>query len=314
LLAALGAALWTSPAQALPTDRLSLVWVNADASCIDAPTLAATVERTLGRAAFHGDAPAVATIVGSARSAESGGHSAHISLLAIDGTTLSERSLTTEGDCQRLDESIAVVVALMVDSLEERARALFVPATPPRPPRVLETVSAPAVAVGLGAGVSGGLLPTPTPLIVLRAEIAPSAFMPIALGARVHTASDALVGGAGGEFHASSGELSLCPTATKSRLRLGVCVGAGAGAVHGSPVGLLGGRSSDLPMIFALAVPSAAVRIAGPVWLRAEAGLQVQLLRTSWGYVAGDGTYVDVYQPGIVDALASVVAELRLDS
>jgi hypothetical protein len=66
-------------------------------------------------------------------------------------------------------------------------------------------------------------------------------------------------------------------------------------------------------MLFALAVPSAAVRIAGPVWLRAEAGLQVQLLRRSWGFVAGDGTYVEVYQPGIIDALASLVAELRSD-
>jgi hypothetical protein len=149
--------------------------------------------------------------------------------------------------------------------------------------------------------------------MVLRAEIEPTAFMPIALAARVHTASDALVNGAGGEFYASSGELSLCPTATKSRVRLGVCVGAGAGAVHGSPVGLLGGHSSDVPILFALAVPSTAVRIAGPVWLRAEAGLQVQLLRKSWRFGAGDGNYVYVYQPGIVDALASLVVELRSD-
>src|SRR5580700_8554830 len=129
---AMGAVLWTGAVLAMPAGRVTLVWANQDATCMDASTLAATVERTLGRAVFHGDAPVRATIVGSARSVDPGGYSARISLLAVDGTKLSERTLTTEGDCRRLDESIAVVVSLMVDSLAEETSALVIPTRPPR--------------------------------------------------------------------------------------------------------------------------------------------------------------------------------------
>ncbi len=297
---------------------------------MDASMLAAIVERTLGRAVFHGDAPVRATIVGSARPVDSGGYSAHISLLAVDGTKLSERSLATEGDCRRLDESIAVVVSLMVDSLEEEASALVIPTRPPRPPVVLPTLlstletvapaagapahASAAIALGFGSGVSTGLLPAIAPFVAMRAEVEPTAFMPIELTLRVHAPSDARVEGAGGQFYALSGELALCPTAKAGRLvRLGVCLGAGAGAIHGSPLGLLGGHSSDSPIVFALAAPSAAVRVAGPFWLRAEAGLLVLLLRETWGFLDGNGNYVQAYRPGIIAPFASLVAEIRAD-
>ncbi len=293
---------------------------------MDASTLAATVERTLGRAVFHGDAPVSATIVGSARSIDSGGYSAHISLLAVDGTKLLQRSLATEGDCRRLDESIAVVVSLMVDSLEEEASALVIPAGPTPPPAVLSAVervapaagapahASAAIALGFGAGVSTGLLPTIAPLVAMRAEVGPIAFMPVALTLRAYAPSDARVEGAGGEFYAWSGELALCPTAKRGRMvRLGVCVGAGAGAIHGSPLGLLGEHSSDAPIVFAVAAPSAAVRVAGPLWLRAEAGLPFLLLREAWGFLDGNGDYVQAYRPGFIAPFVSIVAELRAD-
>jgi hypothetical protein len=289
---------------------------------MDAATLTATVERTLGRAVFQGDAPARATIVGSADSVDAGGYSAHVSLLAVDGTKLSERSLTTDGDCRRLDESIAVVVSLMVDSLEKEESALVIP---PRPPAVLPPLptGAPAAgppahasvagALGFGSGLSSGLLPAIAPLVVMRAEVEPTAFIPIALTLRLHAPSDARVEGAGGEFYAWSGELALCPTAQAGRpVRLGVCVGAGAGAIHGSPLGLLGGRSSDAPIVFAFAAPSVAVRVTGPLWLVAEAGVPVLLLRESWGFLDGNGQYVQAYRPGTVDFFTSIGVELRV--
>jgi len=322
----MGAFLWAGAVLALPAGRVRLDWVNQDASCLDASTLAATVERALGRAVFQGDAPVRAIIVGSARPADSGGYSAQISLLAVDGTKLSERSLTTEGDCRRLDESIAVVVSLMVDSLEEGASPLVIPTRAPRPPAVLPPLEAvapaagapahasAAIALGFGSGVATGLLPTIAPLLAMRAEVEPAAFMPIALTVRAYAPSDARVEGAGGQFYAWSGKLALCPTARAGRrMRLGVCLGAGAGAIHGSPSGLVGGHSSDAPMVFALAAPSAAVRVAGPLWLRAEAGLPVLLLREPWGFLDGNGDYVQAYQPGILAPFASVGVELRAD-
>jgi hypothetical protein len=157
-------------------------------------------------------------------------------------------------------------------------------------------------------------LPSIVPFVAMRAEVEPTAFMPIALTLRVHAPSDARVEGAGGQFYALSGELALCPTAKAGRLvRFGVCIGAGAGAIHGSPLGLLGGHSSDAPIVFALAAPSAAVRVAGPLWLRAETGLPVLLLREPWGFIDGKGDYVQAYRPGIIAPFASFVVELRAD-
>jgi hypothetical protein len=78
-------------------------------------------------------------------------------------------------------------------------------------------------------------------------------------------------------------------------------------------LGLLGGHSSDAPIVFALAAPSAAVRVAGPLWLRAETGLPVLLLREPWGFIDGKGDYVQAYRPGIIAPFASFVVELRAD-
>jgi hypothetical protein len=324
-----GGVFWTGAALGEPARRVNLVWSNEDASCIDASTLAATVEHTLGRAVFHADAPPGGTVVGSARAVDTGGYSAHVSLLATDGTKVSERFLATDGDCQRLDESIAVVVSLMVDGVDEPTVPLRVAPEPPRPPKAppvpVETPPPPvpreparastaALALGVGAGVARGLLPTTTPAVALRAEVEVPGFIPIMLAARAYGSSDARIDGAGGEFDAWTGELSLCPTVKPGHgWRLGVCLGAGAGAIHGSPVGLVGGRISDAPIVFALAAPTAALHVAGPFWLRAEAGLPVLLVPARWGFLDGSGNYVEVYRSEIVAPFGFLSAELRSD-
>jgi hypothetical protein len=90
-------------------------------------------------------------------------------------------------------------------------------------------------------------------------------------------------------------------------------VGAGGGALAGIPVGLIDGKPSVGTLIFALAIPTLALRLAGPLWLRAEGGILVPLRRERWGVTDVSGAFIEVYRPGIVAPLAAVVVELRSD-
>lgn len=92
-----------------------------------------------------------------------------------------------------------------------------------------------------------------------------------------------------------------------------MCLGAGAGAIHGSPLAVLGGHSSDAPIVFALAAPSAALRVGGPLWLRAEVAVPVLILREAWGFVDGSGNHVQLDSPGIIAPFASLGVELHAD-
>jgi hypothetical protein len=303
--------------------HIDLSWVNEDPSCIDAPALSATVERTLGRPVFHGDAPPSARIVGSAGPSGAGAYAAQVTLLGKDGGKLAERSLTTEGSCDRLDESIAVVISLMVDSVEDVPTPLLVPPTPPREPagvRPIESAhpqkalpqSPPLRAsLGLGAGVSHDLLPGTEAYFALRGEIELPSLPPASVSVRQLASADAVAGGAGGRFDAWSGDISVCPTLARGAVRLSLCLGAGGGVITGSPLGLLGAHSSDRGILYAVATPAAAVRVTGPLWVRAEAGVPVLFLRDPWGFLDGAGRYVEVYRPGIVAPFASLIVELR---
>jgi len=310
-----------SPAWAARPHRVDFVWTSTDEHCVDAATVAATVEATLGRPVFHGEGLPIAKIVGHASRSSSDEYSVRLALVAVDGALLSERSITTKGSCKRLDESIAVVIALMIDSVEDRPSELTVPATPPRDHVAEDVAPLPTampsrlgVAFGLGGGASLGFLPDLTPFALFRGEAEWPGFPPLVLAMRAHGASEAHLGqAAGGTFDAWSGELSLCPSWRGLTLRFGLCLGAGAGAVTGAPVGLQAGRTRVRPIVFAVALPSAAVRIAGPFWLRAEGGAMVPILREPWGVDDASGRYVEVYRATVVAPVAALVIEVRSD-
>jgi RNA polymerase sigma factor (sigma-70 family) len=109
-------------AGAAPAQRVDLTWRSEDPTCIDRATLARTVESTLGRPVFHAEAPASASIEGRVEAATSGsGFRATITMRSPSGEVLSQRDVSTPAaSCDRLDEAIAVVVALTVDGVEER--------------------------------------------------------------------------------------------------------------------------------------------------------------------------------------------------
>ncbi len=304
--------LGASNAAAAPVRRVDLRWSQTDPSCLAADALSTTVERTLGRAVFHSEATPAATLSGEIAASGPGRYEARITLRGRDGALLSERVLSTEGDCQRLDESVAVVVALMVDGLEEAPAPLAIPKETPRP---LPPARPPfALALGLGGGASASLLPKVAAMFVLRGEIVPPDFVPIALSMRVHAPSSASTEGFGGSFTAFTGEVALCPGFGSSWLRGGVCGGAGAGVLSGSPMGgLVESQGFVRPVFFAAALPYATARIAGSFWLRAEAGVVVPFARERWGFVDA-GTYREVHRAGVVVPMAALSIEFRTGS
>lgn len=318
-------------AHAEPVRHMELAWSTTEARCIGAEDLSKAVEHTLGRAVFHGDSPASAKIVGSVsqRSGAPEHFDARIRLLDAAGKTVSERELDTSGDCKRLDESIAVVITLMIDGLEEAPSALRVPPEPPRPapqssapapppapkvPPVPPPSDAPVLSVGAGAGLSSSLLPGTAGAAVLRGAVAPQSFVPIAITARMFASSDATLGGAGGSFSAWDVEAAACPRWQRDNAALGACAGIGGGALSGRSLDLAAGQSHVRPLVVVPVLAQGALRLYGPLWLRAEAGVLIPLLRERWGFRDAGGAYVPVFQPDPVAPTGSIGLELRTGS
>jgi hypothetical protein len=312
-------------ASAEPVRHVDLVWSRTEqVRCIGAEELSAAVERTLGRPVFHGESPASAKIVGDVHAAANGHFDAHIRLVDASGKTVSERELGTDADCKRLDESIAVVVTLMIDGLEEAPTPLRVPPEPPRPPPPVAAptpsrppkpeTEVPVLAVGAGAGLSSSLLPGTAGAAVLRAEVAPQSFVPIALTGRMFASSDATLAGAGGAFSAWDAELAACPRWQRETAAIGACAGIGGGAISGRSLDLSAGQSHTRALVVVPILAQGALRLYGPLWLRAEAGVLVPLLRERWGFRDSAGAYVPVFQPDSVAPTGSVGLELRTGS
>jgi hypothetical protein len=301
---------------AAPVRHMVMAWSQDDPTCLGATELTSLVESTLARSVFHSDAPPFAMVSGSVGKLGPGRFEARIALVDMDGKILAKRTLATTGECRRLDESIALVVTLMIDGVEEEPAPLQVPAAPPRPvaPPAVETPPPPfTLTLGLGTGLSWSLLPGLVPSFGLRGEVG-GRFVPVALTVRVQPPSSAIVGGVGGNFTASTGELAACPGWSNGKVRLGGCVGLGGGAIEGGSVNLLEGESSVRPILFATLLPFAAVRLAGPLWARAEAGAWFPLLRERWGYLDDRGAFDEVFRPAPVVPAATLSIEIQSGS
>jgi hypothetical protein len=331
-----------APAAAGPARRVDLAWSQEDPTCLGASDLASVVERTLGRPVFHAEAPPSARVTGSVARGAAGRFEAHLALVAADGRVLAERALSTPGGagapphrararppgparaagapptpgaCGRLDESIALVVTLMIDSVEEAPTPLSIPASPPRPSAPPAAPPRPlVVTLGLGAGFSWSLVPRAAPSLALRGEIAPRGFVPIALAVRVHPFDSILVGGVGGNFNAWTAELSLCPAWSNDRVRAGGCAGFAGGTIDGSEVNLLDGESHVRPLVLVTVTPFVSVRLGGSLWARLEAGVWFPLLREPWGYLNVRNEFIEIFRPGIVVPAAALTFELQSGS
>jgi hypothetical protein len=323
---------------AAPVRHVALTWSQDDPACIGEADLTSAVERTLGRSVFHSDAPPFAKVTGAVGKAALAGFEARIALWDKDGRKLAERTLTTPGECARLDESVAVVVTLMIDGVEEVPTTLQIAAAPPRagekalttlqiaaaPPRPGVPLAVPpppdlrpapiVLTFGVGAGLSSSLLPGVAASFGVRGELAARGFVPVALTLRVHPASSTMVAGAGGRFSAWTAELAACPGWSSRRVRIGGCAGLEGGALAGTYINLAEGESHVRPLLLATLVPFAAVRLGGPFWARLSAGAWFPLLRERWGYLDARGAFEEVFRPAPVVPAATLTLEAQAGS
>lgn len=275
----------SAPSAAEPGARATLRW-RAVAPCIDEATLAKTVEGALGYRVFDAtDAAANATppaiIIEGEVAPHGGGFRASIAMRSRTGALLASRSLETVAvSCDRMDDSIAVVIAIMLDGFEGERPPLQVQPSPPRVALAPRAPAAPIVAGEVGAGVSLGILPRAAPTAYLGFTVDLAIPVTLTLGMHTWLPERALYEGAGGEISAWAADLGACYTPLRAaRVRLGACLGGGGGWLVGAPIGLLHPAEVTRPLAFGEAAVDASARIAGPVWGRLGAALWVPFVK-----------------------------------
>ena len=209
------------PGDERPAMIVALDWKRGAGAegCIDTAALEHEVEGRLDRRVFGNAMEAHVFLRGQVERRETD-YQAHLSLVAANGRTLGERELRSDAlDCSRLDESLAIVIALAIDSLRAiPVTALRVPKAAPR-----ETWSA---RLGVAAVASVGILPRPGVGFGAEVGVQPPAFWPIEARFTVGFSSRAELAGHGADIYAMQGQLATCPLAYGSTYELRGCFGA----------------------------------------------------------------------------------------
>ena len=237
VLRRLSAALFFFAPSALaePAHHVILKWSSSD-GCVDEPTISKTVEDTLGRAVFRSTEKPAAIVDGEIGPREGGGFHASISLLSVDGGVLTKREIETEAPtCDRLDESAAIVIALMVDGVTEPKQVAPPPA--PRPPlKIAPSLPRPTetrIEVALGNALAFGLLPNVSVGGFVRAGVLREAWS-VKLDASLFSPSDAAQDGVAARIWAFATELDGCYAPIRERVRWDICAVAARSPMRSS--------------------------------------------------------------------------------
>lgn len=320
-----------------PRVALEVVRGAGTESCVEGDALERAVEARLGRPVFGGDALRVRLRFER--------HDrelvAEIDLLDRRGNSLGRRELKTKArHCSALDDSLALVVALLVDSPEarEQAAAAVAPApsssssasspatsaTPPsEPPRVSVTIPPEVLAprepyrvlVGASFAAIVGPLPGvafgPELLLALRPphfielRLRPSYFPAVEVSA---PASDR-----GGRLSLLQVALDLCPLEHETqRVRFSGCLGQSVGWVHGEGFGYLHNETTG-SLVYSLGVgASARVALAGPLGVDLGLGAAVPLEHDTYVSQAASGVTTEVFRSAPVTGMLGAGLSLEL--
>ncbi|MBW2524324.1 MAG: hypothetical protein JRI23_09125, partial [Deltaproteobacteria bacterium] len=126
----------------------------------------------------------------------------------------------------------------------------------------------------------------------------PPGFAPVHLGVTLWPEVETTEGDRGGSFSAWHGGLSVCPTlAANSTAGIGLCLGAEAGAMSATGVGLDYTHTPMRLIVHGHADIAAWVRLGGPFSLGLQAGAAVPFVRPRFVYTGETGTPVEVHRP-----------------
>jgi hypothetical protein len=285
---------------------IALSWSQSPGggSCIDRPGLVHKLEATVGQRRVVQAEPADTAIHGTVGpSADGQGWLAVIDARHGDGSVFQRRLSVGGYDCRELDEAIVLVVALMVDSAETQAPPLAVPTRP----------QGSSVSVGAEAAVAFGMLPGTAFGFGLTSDVRIVPLWPIELWTDLFPTSQTLrSGGAGARFGAWTAGLGLCPLdLVRPGWGLSGCLGATAGEILSSGVGLDVSVSHTRAYAQAELRVGARLRLAGPLFAAADVGAGVPLARDTYTYTQSSGGIDDVFRTAAVVPFGHLAVEVR---
>ncbi|HEY6726150.1 MAG TPA: hypothetical protein VI197_19075 [Polyangiaceae bacterium] len=283
-------------------------------NCIEASAIRAAVEARLGRTLFAPKGQADVRVTGSITGAD-GKWLVRIILTSAQGEPMGERELESENqDCSALDDSLALVLAVMLDIPKTR-----VPAPAPAPsatqpaasPAVSTTPSPPTRSsklhvpkdtpprrprwrfeVGLGALGVHGLLPEVTFGVRGHVAVKPPEFWKVGIDVGSYASVDQTIGGdaAGASFSPKELGVFLCPLYLPvSAIALEGCFVQHVGTLHVEGFGFDSNEQQERPYVNLGVALAASLRIAGPLSVRMGIDAQVPLLRETFRYGSQDG-------------------------
>ena len=249
-----------------------LEWQQATGvqDCASADELAAGAERLLGRSVFGVAAGAAMVVRGQVSRAPDARWVAHIALSGPEGP-MGERDLAIAADdCHALDQSLILVLALMLD-VDEQKVSLSLPAAPPPS----QSDGGRQAEIAVGGAMAHGLLPG----IAAGAEAA----VAYRLAARWTLEARGLFwapssessGGRGAEAWAWQGGVAGCrEIAAWSRASMAVCLGGEAGRFAARGTGLDVSREASGVLLAAFG--SARLSVHLPGWWQVRIGVDAE--------------------------------------
>jgi hypothetical protein len=300
--------------------------------CIDEARLMRSVERRLKRRVFVSEARADLRFrVGFRAAGEQ--IEARIELSNRDGTSRGTRLLVTTGHCSKLDDSLALSLALLVDSppdpepeAEPAAPSAESdgPAPPSKPPprRAPSTIEIPPevaaprepwhVAALASANANWGVLPSIRPALLLGMRIVPPRFPSVVFYGEAYWPVNAERDDvSGARFRLLRAGLSLCPElASGGRTSLGVCIGQTLGWLSAEGYGFdRDAKQQRLQYSFTLA-GEARLRLFSPVSLRGAAGVELPLVRDRFASAGRNAQ--ELFRPALLGISAQIGLEALL--
>jgi hypothetical protein len=266
-------ALWTGGASAVaapggqPSARLEWQRAAGAQDCARADQLAAGAERLLGRSVFGVDAGAAMIVRGQVSRAPDARWVAHIVLSGRQGP-MGERDLAIAADdCHALDQSLILVLGLMLD-VDEQKVSLRLPAPPASSPseggRYAEIAVGGIVAHGLLPGIAAGAEATVAYRLAARWTLEARGLF--------WAPSSESSGGRGAEAWAWQGGVAGCrELAAWSRVSLDMCLGGEAGRFAARGTGLDVSREASGVLLDAFG--SARLSVPLPGWWQVRIGV-----------------------------------------
>ena len=323
-LACVSALATTAHAQEEPV-LAELEWRGgpSGSNCLQAQELEASVEARLGRTLFAPKGQADVRLSGAISEAD-GKWLVRLTLTSAEGEPMGERDLESESaDCSALDDSLALVLAVMLDipktripaptrTTAEPAAAPSAAPPPAAPPRVT-TLRVPkdtpprrprwSFEVGLAALGAYGLLPEATFGIRGHVAVKPPEFWKVGVDFGSYASVDETLGtaDAGASFAPKELGVFVCPLELPwPGFQLDGCLVQHVGTLHVEGFGFDMNEEQARPYVNLGLAFAASLQIIGPLSVRGGIDAQVPLLRETFRYGSQDGEEPSLFRMAAV--------------